>query len=144
MKIIRQVAVVIFIIAGFSMPAYANRDKGMNPAQGFFLPEGNAEAGKKAFAHLKCSSCHWVRNEIDLKEPVAEKTGPMLGPRQAKYSRGWIANSIVSPSHTVVYDSDGYAEGSDLSRMGDFTQVMTVREMIDIVAYIRSLDDSKR
>ena len=123
--------------------SHADRDEGMTPAEGFFLPKGNPEAGKKAFVRLKCTSCHWVQNEMDLSQPVTAKAGPMLGDQQARYSAGWITNSIVSPSHTIALDSNGKAENSELSRMGDFTEVMTVRQLIDIVAYIQSLDDRK-
>ena len=131
----------------FCQTAFAeiNRDKDMEPANGFFLPQGDAISGKKAFEDLRCNSCHWVQNEISLSAPVADKAGPMLGVKQAGYASGWIANSIVSPSHTIAYGSNGQAEGSDLSRMGDFTETMTVRQMINIVAYIKSLgDDSKK
>lgn len=135
----RQVFFLILIL-NFIPLAFANKDEGMTPAGGFFLPDGNVEAGQKAFARLKCNSCHWVQNEIRLSEPVAEKTGPMIGWKQASYSPGWIANSIVSPSHTIALDSDGEAEGSQLSRMGDFKDIMTVRELMDIVSYIKSLN----
>ncbi len=118
---------------------FANRDEGMMPADGFFLSEGNPEAGQKAFVRLRCNACHWVQNEPNLTSPVAEKLGPMLGWKQADYSPGWIANSFVSPSHTIAFNSDGEADGGELSRMGDFKDTMTVREMMDIVSYIKSL-----
>ena len=63
----------------------------------------------------------------------------MLGPKQAAYAPGWIANSIVSPSHTIARNFEGEYEEGELSRMGDFSDVMTVRQMIDLVAYIKSL-----
>lgn len=131
---------LIAIILCLTSPlAFANRDDGMMPAESFFLPEGDAKAGKEAFERLRCNSCHWVRNRLDLSPPVADKPGPILTPKQADYSIGWLANSIISPSHTIALDSKGEAEGSELSRMGNFAETMTVREMIDIVAFIRSL-----
>ena len=135
---------VLMIFCFTNSLVFANRDEGMTPADGFFLPQGNAQAGERAFARLKCNSCHWVQNNIDLNVPVAEKVGPMLGSKQAGYSPGWIANSIVSPSHTIAINSGGEAEGSELSRMGDFRDTMTVRELTDIVTYIQSLDDEER
>ncbi len=128
--------VLILIASGL---CFANRDENMEPGDGFFLPKGNPAAGQKAFTELKCNTCHWVENNIDLKPPVAQKAGPMLGDKQANYSAGWIANSIVSPSHTIARNFDGEFEAGELSRMGDFSEVMTVRQMIDIVAYIKSL-----
>ena len=132
------------LLLAFALSAYSNKDEGMTPANGFFLPQGDAAAGKKAFANLKCTACHWVQNEADLNVPAAEKPGPLLGPKQAGYSPGWIANSIVSPSHTIAWDSNGEAENSELSRMGDFKDTMTVRQLIDLVAYVRSLGPEKK
>ncbi len=119
--------------------AGASKDEGMHPASGFFLPEGDAVKGRAAFDRLKCATCHRVENDAAFAPPVAAQEAPKLGARQARYSRGWIANSIVTPSHTIAWDSDGKADESDLSRMGDFTEAMTVRELIDLVTYIKSL-----
>lgn len=134
----------LMLISLFGTPALANRDDNMVPAHGFFLPKGDIAAGKKAFADLKCNTCHSVKNAPDLESTVKVKAAPELGKRQAHYSRGWIANSIVSPSHTIVYDSDGMAPDSELSRMGDFTETMTVRQLIDLVEYIKSLDKKEK
>lgn len=132
----------LFILAALSIPAgilLGNRDDNMEPARAFFLQKGNAEAGKKAFADLKCFACHQVQGAKEFPAPPAAKPGPVLSKKQAGYAAGWIANSIVSPSHTIALNSEGTAEGSDLSRMGDFTDTMTVRQMMDLVAYIQSL-----
>lgn len=130
----------LFSLLIISSLSFANRDENMQPADGLFIPYGDPVAGEKAFTELKCTSCHWVQNKANLNPPVAEKIGPVLGKKQAGYAAGWIANSIISPSHTIAVDSNGESDGSELSRMGDFTETMTVRQMIDIVAYIKSLD----
>lgn len=122
--------------------AYAkNRDEGMTPVHGLYVPKGNPEAGRKAFQDMKCTACHWVANDAELSQggPVADKPGPLLGPKQAAFSRGWLADSIIAPSHTIAPHSNGVSDQSELSRMGDFTETMTVRQLIDIVAYLRSL-----
>ncbi len=129
-----------FLLAAILLPAparAANRDDGMQPARGFYLPEGSPSAGKKAFERLKCFTCHAVEKG-GFPAPTSEKPGPELGEKQAGYAPGWILNSIVSPSHTIAWNSDGTAKDSELSRMGDFTEIMTVREMLDLVTYIRS------
>ena len=131
----------LLLIAGTL--SFANRDENMEPAEGFFLQKGNPVAGQKAFAELKCSSCHWVQNNVDLDTPVAAKLGPMLGSKQGGYPPGWIANSIVSPSHTIARNFEGEYEKGELSRMGDFSETMTVRQMMDLVAYIKSLGEKE-
>jgi cytochrome c2 len=130
----------LFLFQGVS---FANRDKGLEPAKYFFIPKGDTIEGQKAFTELKCTTCHQTADHANVTPPVAAKIGPTLGMTQAEYPSGWIANSIVSPSHTIALDSDGQSEGSQLSRMPDFTSVMTVRQLIDIIAYIKSQGDIK-
>src|SRR3989338_5288895 len=108
---------VLVSVVGISTQAWAQRDEGMTPADGLFLPEGDPVAGRDAFVKLKCASCHWVANDTEFAGPVADKTGPLLGYRQAGYSVGWLANSIVTPSHTIAVGSNGLAEEGKLSRM---------------------------
>lgn len=138
-------SVFLFILGVFLFQGvcFAGRDEGLEPAKYFFIPKGNPAKGKKAFVKLKCTTCHQTADHASAVPPVAAKTGPTLGMTQAEYSSGWIANSIVSPSHTIAIDSDGQSEGGKLSRMPDFTNVMTVRQLIDIIAYIKSQGDLK-
>lgn len=142
MKIKTYFFLGLFLITG-GLAFTDGRDAGMEPADGFFLPKGNPEAGEKAFADLKCNACHWVQNNTNFKPPVALRVGPTLGKKQADYAPGWIANSIVSPSHTIAVNSGGQAEGSELSEMGDFTETMSLRQLIDVVAYIEALGDKE-
>ena len=139
----RTISLILILFLGWIGYLFADRDENMIPADGFFLSKGDMTAGRQAFNHLKCSSCHWVANDMQVPDPVTAKAGPLLGPKQAAYAPGWIANSIVSPSHTFARNSDGKTEGGELSRMADFTQTMTVRELIDLVAYIQSLKQSQ-
>lgn len=136
-----RMLLILILLSLISSAAFASRDEGMIPSNGFFLSQGSSKAGQMAFSRLKCDSCHWVQNGFDFKAPVTDKAGPVLGSKQAAYSPGWIANSIVSPSHTIALNSNGESEGSELSRMGDFKDSMTVRELMDIVSYLRSLGD---
>ena len=131
----------LFLLLSASALSFADRDENMEPAEGFFLQKGDPAAGQKAFEVLKCNTCHWVQNNENLNPPIVQKAGPMIGSKQADYEAGWIANSIVSPSHTIAPNFQGEYEESQLSRMGDFSETMTVRQMMDIVAYIKSLGD---
>lgn len=140
----RTISLILILFLGWIGYLFAGRDEGMAPADGFFLPKGSAEDGRKAFNHLKCSACHWAANDMQVPDPITAKAGPMLGPKQAAYAPGWIANSIVSPSHTIARNSEpGKTEGGELSRMPDFSQTMTVRELIDLIAYIQSLKQAQ-
>ncbi len=106
---------------------------------GLVIPAGDAEAGREAFIALSCTSCHAVAGDSELTPPVAAVPAPMPGREQGKKSAGKIASAIVSPSHTVGKEVAAKTEG-DLSPMSDFSESMTVRQLVDLVAYVRSLN----
>jgi hypothetical protein len=128
----------MFALGVTAAPAFAGRDDGMTPADGFFVPEGDAAAGRQAFVDLKCFSCHRVYDQ-DFPAPTAAQPGPVLGLRQMDYSVGWLMNGIVNPSHTISTGASGLAPESELSRMGDFTDAMSVRQLINLAAFFKSL-----
>lgn len=102
------------------------------------LPDGEVDAGREAFADLGCDSCHTVAGG-QAKTVVSAHPGPQLGAKQAEYGPVRIAVSIVAPSHEVA---PAYLESLDAagSPMGDYSEAMTVRQLLDLVAYIRSLE----
>lgn len=101
------------------------------------VPRGDPEAGKKAFRDMGCQTCHIVQGEKDSPAILSANPGPELGRRlHAEQSMGRLATSIVMPSHKISKEVQERMEGK-LSPMGDFSEVMTVRQLIDIIAYIR-------
>jgi len=103
------------------------------------LPRGDAEAGRQAFIDLRCTACHRVSNAPDLPDVVSTTPGPELGPELAPQPLGNLATSIVSPSHAMsIRTSPETREQVDgvLSPMADYTQVMTIRQLVDLVAYL--------
>ncbi len=105
------------------------------------LPEGDAARGREAFISLKCNSCHAVAGDKELATPTAQKPGPVFGVRQSRYKPNFIADSIIFPSHAIQRDTDGRNLDDQLSRMGDFSDTITVRQLADVVVYLRSLDN---
>ena len=99
------------------------------------LPEGQPEAGREAFVSLGCTSCHTVAWDEDLPAPVPPSPGPELGLDVAKLGPGGLATSVVAPSHRIA-DRYRSPTGGDISRMTDYSGVMTVRQLADIVAYL--------
>jgi len=92
-------------------------------------------AGRHASQDLKCTTCHRVAGDDVGHHPTI--TGPALGSMQATQSADEIAGSIVDPSH-VISAKDGDWRETTLSKMGDYRDVMTVQQLIDIVAYLKS------
>ena len=101
------------------------------------LPEGDPEAGRAAFLALSCTSCHRVTGESEFPAPVSANPGPEIGRYQGQQSPSRLASSIFAPSHEVSWEQ-GKSREDDLSPMGDFSEAMTVRQFLDLIAYIRS------
>lgn len=106
----------------------------------FYLPEGDPVAGKEAVRTMQCYVCHEFAGS-DLPAPHAQPEVPVdIGVAQAAQSRGQLIESIIAPSHKVPEDLEGATSG-ELSRMGDYSHAMSVRQLVDIVAYIQSLPE---
>lgn len=109
--------------------------------RGFRLPDGDPVAGREVFVVLECFACHRVAGE-DFPAPTeAEDVVVELGgetPRIKTY--GELVTSIINPSHRVA---PGYRRRDtfvgDESRMAVYNETMTVRELIDLVAYLQPL-----
>jgi L-cysteine S-thiosulfotransferase len=127
-------------------------------SRGIYLPEGDAGAGRLVFSELECYQCHRVAEE-DFPAPTIDPPVPVvLGSPLNRKSRNYLAESIIAPSHRFakpprerVYsepllyrqlDYKNIAEGSD-SRMNDFNESMTVSQLVDLVAYLDSLQNRK-
>ncbi|MBI4519817.1 MAG: cytochrome c [Gemmatimonadetes bacterium] len=107
------------------------------------LPAGDAAAGRQAFQDLHCSACHAVAGEATFEAPVADSQGPVLDSRLSVRTASEVAEAIVVPSHSISLRVSAELKtrlaGTTLSPMGDFSRAMTVRQLIDLVAYLRSI-----
>jgi mono/diheme cytochrome c family protein len=102
-----------------------------------YLVMGDAAAGRRAYLALKCNTCHTVAGEpIGAKPP--RLPGPQLGKSLALESPEQIADSIAAPQHRISKKSGVWRE-SNASTMSDYTHIMTVRQLMDLIAYLRSL-----
>ena len=111
-------------------------------ARGFRLPEGDALRGQVVFAELKCYTCHKVYKHDEFPAPTVDPSVPVaLGGRYASLpGDGDLVTSIIHPSHKI---SSRYAHAmvttGSSSRMGDFTESLSVRDMIDLVAFLHTV-----
>jgi hypothetical protein len=99
--------------------------------------------GRQAFLDLKCTACHAVPSERDFPAPVSANPGPPITPRVGSRDVSYLVTAIVAPSHTISPDSsDAVVRAAFQGRllpMGDFSRVMTVRQLVDLEAYLRSI-----
>jgi hypothetical protein len=129
----RNVVAVLILFAGIALACGTGR-KG---SAGFRLPDGDPAKGREAFVANRCYACHVV-NGVELGTPFAEGVPIRLGGSVPTLpTDGQLATAILSPSHRLTRGPGNAVRSGKLSRMGDFTESMTLREMIDIVAFLQ-------
>jgi hypothetical protein len=72
---------------------------------------------------------------------VAEPAVPVSlgGQVPVAITDGYLVTSVIHPSHRLSARVEPAAVRSGrLSRMGDFNEAMSVRDLIDLVAYLQS------
>ena len=111
---------------------------GVPPGWRFALPAGDAQAGRKVFVDFKCYACHAVKGEQFPGE--SSPAGPELTGMGGHHPAEYLAESIVNPS-AVIVDAPGYASGDGRSIM-PASPDMTIGQLVDLVAYLRSLSPS--
>ena len=95
--------------------------------------------GRAVFMELGCHECHKVAGE-DFPAPTADPPVPVAlgGTVHEIRTDGYLVTSMIKPSHKLAgYPKDQVAtEGK--SRMPDETEAMTVRQLVDLGAYLQS------
>ena len=106
----------------------------------FRLPEVDVEAGKAAFVEVKCKACHEVRR-LPLPGPVAQRPVPVAlgGTVDYQPTDGRFVTSIINPSHKLAPGiSKGAREERGAFANADYSDAMTVRQLVDLVAFLHS------
>ena len=121
-------------------------------SMGFRLPDGNPEVGQTLFVDLQCTSCHRAFG-FDQWKPVADPPAPTLGGRHG-WTDGELVTSIINPSHRLSvgrplgatdFSYEHTEVSSDgVSRMGSFNDVITIQELVDLVAFLHTLEPGAR
>jgi|ETNmetMinimDraft_24_1059892.scaffolds.fasta_scaffold50304_2 sulfur-oxidizing protein SoxX len=108
---------------------------------GFRLPEGSIWKGKTAFVELGCIQCHSVKGEDlmpnpDMKRDIHIELG---GEVTRVKTYGQLVTSIINPSHVIkVAHREKYTNVDGDSLMPDFTDKMTVGQMIDLAEFLQA------
>ena len=115
-------------------------------SQGFNLPKGNIEQGRMTFILMQCNSCHSVTGtEIEGTrgvpwDGIEGKDGihVQLGGKVSRIKTyGDLVTSIINPNHKLSRgaDPETITENGE-SKMSLYNEVMSVQELIDLVAYL--------
>ncbi len=103
-----------------------------------FTEKGDVLAGRRAFVKLGCVGCHQVLGDRTLPKP--NKVAPILGGLNEEHSVEELAQAIVSPSHSFAPGFIAPTNGK--SPMPELDRTMTVRELIDVVAYLKQSENT--
>lgn len=109
---------------------------GVPPGWKFALPAGDPKKGRQIFVRLECYTCHAVQGE---SFPAAPNTaGPDLTAMGAYHPAAYFAETIINPNRVIVVGK-GYTGSDGLSTMPSYNDALTVAELVDLVAYLKSL-----
>lgn len=112
-------------------------------SRGFSLPEGNLEAGQSLFVEYRCIECHTIAGTEftdELKDFESEIMVSIGGETTRVKRYGDLVTSIINPSHKLAkgYPIENITGEDGESRMRNYNEELTVRELIDLVTYLKS------
>lgn len=116
--------------------------QGPDSPRGFSLPKGDSEAGKQVFMQYQCMACHDVagvdRASLDDDMLQLPRAIPLGGETTRVTTYAELVTAIINPSHKIsrgLKSQTTTAEGK--SKMPSYNDVMTIAELIDLVAYLQ-------
>jgi Cytochrome c len=102
----------------------------------FAWPQGDPLKGREVFVKLECFSCHEVNGE---KFPApGGGVGPELSGMGPLHEAAYFAEAIINPN-AVIETGKGYEAADGASKMPSFNDLVTLQEVIDLVAYLKGL-----
>lgn len=113
---------------------------GVPPGWRFGLPPGDPAVGRRLFADLKCYACHAVKGEQFPVKPGEPLLGPAFSGMGDHHPAEYFAESIVNPN-AVLVEGPGWIGADGRSVMPAYRD-LTVAQLIDLVAYLKSLKGS--
>jgi len=131
---------IIGLLLATAMLGLTACDTGPKGSLGFSLPDGNAEKGKANYVSFQCHSCHDSNQVPQLKAHGSAAVSVPLGGETTRIkSYGELVTSIINPSHKIVRrKSPDMTTELGESRMVVYNDVMTVTQLIDLVAFVQS------
>jgi mono/diheme cytochrome c family protein len=102
------------------------------------LPAGDPARGRATFARFECYSCHEVKGHAFPAPGNREAIGPELSAMGPRHAPDYFLEALVNPSATIERGK-GYQASDGSSKMPSYNESMTVQELLDLVAFLRSL-----
>jgi mono/diheme cytochrome c family protein len=150
-----ELGVLVFLIAAIpGCERSAQHDQaahgdqhGMPADWKFTLPPGDPGEGRKLFIEAECHKCHEVKGET-FPDAVKETgdVGPELSQMAGMHPPEFFAESIINPNAVIDDDAKekGHVGADGRSKMPDFSDTFTARQLADLAAYLASLTGTGR
>jgi L-cysteine S-thiosulfotransferase len=128
---------IVAILGALSLAAC---DTGPKGSIGFTLPDGDVEQGKANYISFQCNACHVSETVPQLETDGEPAISVKLGGETTRIkSYGELVTSVINPSHRVARRHSGdMADASGQSKMVSFNDVMTITQLVDLVAFVQS------
>lgn len=106
----------------------------------FELPEtANPEDGMDVFEAMKCWECHGgVKGFEDKVVEGGGKVGPDISNIAAIQDAQYMYESIVFPNKVIV-KGEGFTGEDGKTKMPEFHDTMTIRQIYDLIAFLQTL-----
>ncbi|MFQ5804757.1 MAG: copper-binding protein [Candidatus Methylomirabilales bacterium] len=104
----------------------------------FTLPAGDPQAGREIYIKLECYSCHQVQGEQFPTSDMERRPGPDLTGMGGHHPADYFAEAVLDPN-AVIVTGPGHTGEDGLSIMPSYTDLLTLEQWIDLVAYLKSL-----
>jgi len=117
-------------------------EHGMTADWKFTLPQGNPAEGRKLFVEAECYKCHEVKGEKFPGFAEGEKgVGPELLQMAGMHPPEFFAESIINPNAAIDSKAKalGYIGDDGKSKMPDYSETFTAKQVADLASYIASL-----
>lgn len=101
----------------------------------FSPPPGDAARGREIFLRRGCPACHRAAGE---SLPPSAGLGPDLTDAGEHHPPGYLLESVINPD-AVIIEGPGYTGADGRSIMPSYADRLTVTELLDLVAYLRTL-----
>ena len=121
-------------------------EHGMPADWKFSLPKGDPAQGREIFVQLECYKCHEIKGETFPAMAKGESgIGPELSQMAGMHPIEFYAESIVNPNAVIDPEdkSRGYLGEDGKSKMPDYSDVLTVKQLADLAIYLASLKEAK-
>lgn len=112
---------------------------GVPPVWSFTPPAGDAARGREVFTRLECFTCHAISG---APFPPPSRPGPELTDVGGHHRAGYLAESIMNPNALIV-EGRGHTGPDGRSIMPDYRDSLSLGDLIDLVAYLKSLGGSR-